>query len=232
MKSLLNVLLIFFSGTAGLYAQDSYDLLKSLEMFYNPHQFISVNAVIGYDDTLTETMESDTLIVRMQMQAGDIHYIMRDQEFLLNDKYSIAVDHSRKLIFVNNNETHATLPCSLLQVQDAVKSKEASVHSLGVHSLMKGYRVEFATLPVKSMDFWFDSKLGVLNRIEILYRSQNWGAAGYGPYVTIRYEGYMVEKKSALADVFMETQFVMKKNNDLIASPGFKGYRVIDHTNW
>ena len=138
----------------------------------------------------------------------------------------------RKLIFINSNDTYPAQSFSLVQVEDAVKSQEASVHSLGGTSFRRGYRAAFATLPIKSMDFWFDSKTGLLKRIEILYRNHNWEAVDYTPHVTITYENYVLEKKATISHFFMESRFVVQKSGQFVASPALMGYKVIDNTKW
>lgn len=211
-------------------AQDHHaDLMRLIQQSIAPDRLVSMHLFISYYPHHSSTVRTDTMSLRAFMQGSNFSYIMRDHEFIGNERYSLAINNSAKEIFVSRSIRRGSLPFSLQQADSVLRKTSTSVLGLGIVNGCIGYRILFPTGEIESAECWFNVASSQPAKLIIYYAGKQMDREYQEPRVEVIYTNIKSEIKKQPAAVFSEGRFFVKEGNRFRTTDRYKEFTVFNN---
>lgn len=227
----LHWILIFTGLEAQLAAaQDPRaDLIRLIQQSAAPDRLVSMHILICYYPHHSSTVRIDTMSLRAYIQGNYFSYLIKDHEFINNERYSLAINNSAKEIFVSRSKSRGSLPFSLQQADSLLKKTSASVQALGILNGCIGYQILFPRGEIESAECWFNCETSQPAKLIIYYTGKELDGEHQEPRVEAIYTNLKTEIKKQPAAIFSEGRFFINDGNQLRTTDQYKGFTVFNN---
>jgi len=212
----LFILLLSFSNFGQDYAKDFrklYELFESLDGY-------SFKTKVNLFD------ESNSNVSAFVKSTKDgVHYKIGETELMINNKYTISIDHEYKEIRVYKdidyklNKKKIDDQIGLDQLEQMIRDS-TNVKYLGKTSSYKTYEIQGASV-VEKVIVKISLVTGFLSSIEYIYKEKTDGMTGYKVTYINFIKNPIVSKK-----YFSEDNFFIKKNKKIELTKKYKNYTL------
>lgn len=218
----------------------SQEVAKGLELMeivkisetYRLAPDISFNMSFTYADSTRPNTILEQINGTYKIHNGKYWGMLDSIEYLQGGLYNLAIYHKDSVIAINNRQEYA----SVLQipVMDSL-FRQANVAKMGVTKLNDSTRsltiIFTPQAAYRSYELQYDLNNFLIRKVKYYLPdagSDNINSSGV-VCVTINFSNY---SSQALGEEhFNENRFVYRQNDDIVAQPAFRGFRIINNSN-
>lgn len=211
------------------------DEFRQIQQAYSRFPSLSFEMQYRYTNETKPSAVLDSVFGKIEMQSGNLHYVLDSTETIKNDRYSIILFKEDKMMYLSK-------PDQLRNEQDPLQLLDSAFAKIrGIKYLVKKtasskiITLIFPTgMAYKRIEFAIDPSRGLVNKItyivktELLLESQDntLDESQYDEYA--RVELSMNHYSTAPLDsaVFDEHKYFLKEGKDFKTTEPFKQYKI------